>query len=732
VNPGGGNVAIAPENPAPPVAPPQANPVLPVDPPPVAPVAPPVVPANPPAENVAAAPADPAGLRYRWDKAPHVYRIRVETEIGNKIESHEGICIVAVRPGNRPAAATEVRKGTGTGFVVNANGYLVTCAHVVAGAKTVDAALGGKNYRARVLAVDHDRDLALIQIDARALPALALADSEAAEIGQEVRAIGFPLSSELGDSLKATRGTLSGIDKGKAGKVFHVDAPINPGNSGGPLMTEAGEVLGVTSAKLTGPGVSNVGFVTPGNDVKKLLASKDVASTKGGGAAKLDGPALVRKVSPSVALITVTLGPDPSAETYHLTSSSGLFKQQPRAVGSARPAPPKVVGTTSAATIHMNSAGAMLEAKGGNQLPLLLGEVGQFLIEPLPPDGRPSWEIHSTVTVGENGAPAGPRGFRPHMYGNRPIGPKGPKGPQAQPKNVREATEATTYRRGATAGNVLTILKQYEMNVPAAGTSPAMKLAGKGEIRFDTRAGMPREIDYKATLTLTDTNSTVRVPVTVTYTLIEGAERELILNPPPPPKIEPKAYNDAEMVALLAELNGADDAKKWAAVDKLGKAKVTTRRDEVARALDPLTADKNNFYRVAAINALVVWGTKANVPTLLPILADKDGWARTAAVKALGQIGDERAIEPIAKLLPEWFGRGEASEALRKAGSKAEKAVLPFVKHKDWVVRSEACKILGEVGTKASKEALEEAAKDRNPSVHFGAKAALEAIAKRP
>ena len=686
-----------------------ADPVVPANPPPPAD---PIVPANPdvPAK-VAAAPLAPAGLRYRWDGAPHVYRVRTELETGHKVEAQEGMCLVYAKAGDRPVVVPEERKATGTGFVVNADGYLVTCAHVVAGAKKVEVALGGKKYPAKVLAVDHEHDLAAIQIDARDLPELALADSDPAEMGQAVRALGFPLSDELGESLKATRGTLSGINKEKAKKVFHIDAPINPGNSGGPSITEAGEVLGVTSARLAGPGVSNVGFVTPGNDVKKMLAAKDVAFTKGGGAAKLDGPTLVRKASPAVALITVTLGSDAAAETYRLVCSSGLFKQHPRPVGSARPASPGFLGTTSAAEIHMDALGGMLDKKGGNQLPPMLGEVGQFLIEPLPQDDRRSWEFSTTCTVGENGAPAGPQGWRPHMYGNWPVGP------QANLKNVREATELTSYRRGEAAGNILTITKKYEMNIPAAGTSPAMKLVGKGEIRFDTQAGLPRSIDYEATLTMTSENVTARVPVKVTYTLLEGEERERILHPP---KVEPKAYTDAEMVELLADLRGADEHKRWTAVDKLGKAKATTRREEVARALNPLLEDKNKTNRISCVVALFVWSTKENVPSLLPMLSDKDGWARTAAVKALGEIRDERAIEPIAKLLPQWFGRGEATEALQKAGSKAEKAVLPFIKHTDWVVRVEAWKILTVVGTQASKEALEEAAKDRNGLVNQG------------
>jgi HEAT repeat protein len=228
---------------------------------------------------------------------------------------------------------------------------------------------------------------------------------------------------------------------------------------------------------------------------------------------------------------------------------------------------------------------------------------------------------------------------------------------------------------------------------------------------------------------LTSAKGAASVPVKVTYVLLEGAERERILNPP---KVQPKAYTDAEMVGLLADLRGADDNKRWAAVDKLGKAKATTRREEVAKALDPLLLDKNNFRRTSCLTALAVWGTKDNVPSLLPILSEKDGWVRTAAVKALGEIGDERAAEPIAKLLTEWFGRAEASKALQKIGSKAEKFVVGHLEHADFAVRAEACRILAVIGTRQSKPPLDKASGDSNPLVAAEAKRAAKAAAARP
>ena len=134
-----------------------------------------------------------------------------------------------------------------------------------------------------------------------------MANSDGVQVGQEVRAIGYPLSDVLGSSLKATRGTISGIDAVDGGKRFQIDASVNGGNSGGPLVTEGGQVVGVVNAKLTGSAISNVGFAVPVNFAKRMLTGRNVKFTGGGAEQKLEGPALFQKAQPSVALVTVTL-----------------------------------------------------------------------------------------------------------------------------------------------------------------------------------------------------------------------------------------------------------------------------------------------------------------------------------------------------------------------------------------------------------------------------------------
>jgi len=197
------------------------------------------------------------------------------------------------------------RETTGTAFVVSPDGYLLTCAHVVEDCTSVTVVLGDDRHEATLLSADDENDVAVLHIEATGLAALPLANSDAVEIGQDVRVFGFPLAGQLGDTVKATSGTLSGIQMRDARKILQVDAPVNPGNSGGPLVDGHGAVVGVVSAKISRHDVSNVAFVVPINYAKALLRDEGVAFSDGDATAEPRGPELVRQVSPAVALVRV-------------------------------------------------------------------------------------------------------------------------------------------------------------------------------------------------------------------------------------------------------------------------------------------------------------------------------------------------------------------------------------------------------------------------------------------
>ena len=585
----------APENiaGAPPFPP--ANPVLPGNP-----IPDPMLPA--PGVPVPAKPSVPAPevagsetLRYRWQGVePYIYAVHVEVEQEQFTDIHDGNCQVRVQKVHRPRQPLppEDRKGTGTGFVVNANGYLITCAHVVAHAEKIEVSLKGQTYAATVVARDETQDLAVLQIKAQNLQTLCLTDSDKAEVGQEVRALGFPLSPVLGENVKATRGTISGTNLKDGKKVFQIDASVNPGNSGGPLVTETGAVLGVNSAKLAGEAISNVGFAVPSNEVRRLLAGKGLAYETGGWTTRLDGPTLVKRVSEAVALITVTVGDRFDPDSFRLTCQGHLLKRQ-AAKGGMGPVIPVIpmgwganVGTT---TIEMEDTGRILQANGSIPLPMLLGEMGHSLIEPLPSDNRSTWEASNPCTIGERnglfpelpfGMPRLPRPQMPFGPPQMPFGPPQiPFGPPQMPfqpgggeMKTRQGQERCRYTRGGTRAGAATIKKHYELKVDGnTEESPGLHLVGDGQIAFDVKAGLPRTIDFQGTLTLSTTTTNERVPLKVSYKLLEGAAREQVLNPPPPPKVEPKSFTDADLTQVLADLKGTNKPRRMVALHRLGQ-----------------------------------------------------------------------------------------------------------------------------------------------------------------
>src|SRR5207244_1068295 len=107
--------------------------------------------------------------------------------------------------------AEDVPKLTATAFVVHPDGYLVTCSHCVGDGVGFQIAIGDGTYTGKVVAADEDNDVALVQVEGKGLSALPLSDSDGLELGEDIRAFGFPLSSVLGATVKVTRGTISGV-----------------------------------------------------------------------------------------------------------------------------------------------------------------------------------------------------------------------------------------------------------------------------------------------------------------------------------------------------------------------------------------------------------------------------------------------------------------------------------------------------------------------------------------
>ncbi|HEY6413948.1 MAG TPA: trypsin-like peptidase domain-containing protein [Edaphobacter sp.] len=206
------------------------------------------------------------------------------------------------------------QQGQGSGFILDKQGLILTNNHVIDNAQRVEVTLSDKHkYKATVLTVDKNHDLALLKIDAPNLIPATLSDSRNLAVGQRVYAIGNP----FGLSGTMTRGIISAIRsiRGPQGNpiedAIQTDASVNPGNSGGPLLNSRGEVIGITTmiASNGADQSSGIGFAIPINTAKAVL--DDFAKY-----------GYVRR--PSLDIVTLPIGPD-IAEQIGLPADYGLL-----------------------------------------------------------------------------------------------------------------------------------------------------------------------------------------------------------------------------------------------------------------------------------------------------------------------------------------------------------------------------------------------------------------------
>jgi S1-C subfamily serine protease len=172
----------------------------------------------------------------------------------------------------------EIPRGTGSGFVWDDEGHVVTNYHVIADASGAQVRLAdGSTYSARLVGGERDKDVAVLKIDVpvRRPPPILIGTSEDLQVGQKVFAIGNP----FGLDQTLTTGVISGLGREIEGdnnvairNVIQTDAAINPGNSGGPLLDSAGRLIGMNTAIYSPSGAyAGVGFAIPVDDINRLV-----------------------------------------------------------------------------------------------------------------------------------------------------------------------------------------------------------------------------------------------------------------------------------------------------------------------------------------------------------------------------------------------------------------------------------------------------------------------------
>lgn len=200
-----------------------------------------------------------------------IYAANVNSTVGITTE------LVTTNFWGQPVASA----AAGSGFVISSDGYIVTNYHVIEGANSIQVTFyDGTTYDATLVGGEEDSDIAVLKIDATGLTPVTLGDSDALTVGEQVVAIGNPLG-ELTFTL--TSGYVSALNRpitmssGTVMNMIQTDTAINSGNSGGPLFNIYGEVVGITSAKLSNSTnsseatIEGLGFAIPISDVKSMI-----------------------------------------------------------------------------------------------------------------------------------------------------------------------------------------------------------------------------------------------------------------------------------------------------------------------------------------------------------------------------------------------------------------------------------------------------------------------------
>ncbi len=219
-------------------------------------------------------------------------------------------------------------QGQGSGFIVDKEGHILTNNHVIDNAQLVEVTLWNKRkYKATIVGVDKNHDLALLQIhDVPNLQPATLADSTSLMVGQRVYALGNP----FGFSGTMTRGIISAIRSvampsgNKIDDAIQTDASVNPGNSGGPLLNSHGDVIGITTLIASNPNggadqSAGIGFAIPIQTAKAVLE---------------DFQRYGRARRPSLDVVTLAIGPD-LAQEIGLPADSGILIERVLPGGAA-------------------------------------------------------------------------------------------------------------------------------------------------------------------------------------------------------------------------------------------------------------------------------------------------------------------------------------------------------------------------------------------------------------
>jgi S1-C subfamily serine protease len=266
------------------------------------------------------------GLAYLPEAQKHSDRVKQAVDAANLLAAKYHIGQASrqfvIVPLHEDAAPTETEAEkaipgiyySGTGFIINQRGLILTNRHVVKGAKTMLVQLSGRGEKSgHIVVIDDEQDLALIKVDPDSpLPFVSLSPADSPNEGAECTVMGFPLIDRFGPGVKITRGIVTSNSRSDEHPGYEydvmVDAKVNPGNSGGPILDKYGNVMAIVSMKSKSSDMADsFGLGIGAGQIRKFLKKNHVTVPLGlNGPVALPTEDIVAKVKPATVCVLST------------------------------------------------------------------------------------------------------------------------------------------------------------------------------------------------------------------------------------------------------------------------------------------------------------------------------------------------------------------------------------------------------------------------------------------
>jgi hypothetical protein len=583
---------------------------------------------------------------YRWsDKEARHYRVRLWKD-GQSILDAESSLSATGEP--EPIENDEV---AGSGFVISSDGLVVTCAHLVQSAKFVIVDLGNKKPIAKVIAIDTDHDLAVLQVT----PEYGLIPVPLEELGlplldEQVMAIGHSKSDGQGNELNVTTGSVAEIVNRPSRAEFMKLDILNRCSAGSPVINNRGNVVGIVLNKnLMDVSDDSVGIACPVEPLRKLiewsgLQPQGMVSSRTQSAESPQKAASL--VEPSVVLVRAYSTLSTRFQKVELSETTGW------------------VAGRFECMLSVNGLGHIRSNSAGSNLPFALGATSDLFFQPMDDVFQSHWKIERTGLLQSTDPSRSPRTVPFPSELMFPIGRTNKASSNPIPSiPVEEKLAFSLVREEA---NILHFDRKYLLQSTDNATDPAFKMEGTGTWQFDIQVGCSHAIDYQ-------------------FTVTKKGESPVSL------RLKCERRSNEEMVAtIVEELKKAGlTSSSRNHIIKLSTIKVVdARKKEVLEILESHLAGTDRDPTPYALEAYCQWSDASCENRLIKTLESNPRQQDLPMIlAAIGRLKNPAHIPIFAMHLSSLSTEKVSERALEVFGMQAEEALLDLLESKSKAVK---------------------------------------------